>query len=82
MATITIDDVEYELESLSEDARAQIHALQATDRRIGETQQDLAILQTARNAYALALQDLLPAPEGEFRIEPNAESDGLGGDEA
>ena len=65
MTTITIDDVEYDLAELSEDAKAQIQALQATDRKIAEAQQDLAILQTARNAYAMALQELLADVGGE-----------------
>lgn len=59
MATITIDDIEYDVDTLSEDAKAQLAALQATDQRIVEAQQDLAILQTARNAYAVALKNLL-----------------------
>lgn len=59
MPVITIDDVEYDVDELSEDAKAQVQALQTTDRRIMETQQDLAILQTARNAYASALKSLL-----------------------
>ena len=59
MATITIDDIEYEVDDLSDEAKAQLTALQATDRRILEAQQDVAILQTARNAYATALKSLL-----------------------
>ena len=59
MATITIDDIEYDVDTLSEDAKAQLAALQATDQRIVEAQQDLAILQTARNAYAVALKNFL-----------------------
>ena len=69
MTTITIDDVEYDLAELSEEAKAQIQALQATDRRIAEAQQDLAILQTARNAYAMALQELLADVGGETDTE-------------
>ena len=61
MATITIDDIEYEVDDLSDEAKAQLTALQATDRRILEAQQDVAILQTARNAYATALKSLLDA---------------------
>lgn len=59
MPLITIDDVEYDVEDLSEDAKAQLQALQATDRRIMEAQQEIAIFQTARNAYASALKSLL-----------------------
>lgn len=59
MTTITIDGADYEVDALSDDARAQLGALQATEQRIQEAQQDLAILQTARNAYAAALKSLL-----------------------
>ena len=59
MATITIDEKDYDLDDLSDEAKAQLQALQATERRIIETQQELAILQTARMAYAGALKSLL-----------------------
>lgn len=65
MATVTIDGVEHDLDDLSDNAKAQLNALQATDLRIAQTQQELAILQTARAAYAAALQRELPAEEGE-----------------
>ena len=59
MATITIDDVEYELDALSTDAKLQLEAIQVVDKKVAEAQQQISILQTARNAYALALRDLL-----------------------
>ena len=60
MDTITIDDVEYQLSDLSADAKAQLESLRATDQKIMQTKQDLAILQTARNTYAVALKEMLP----------------------
>ena len=60
MDTITIDDVEYQVSDLSEDAKAQLESLRATDQKIMQTKQDLAILQTARNTYAVALKEMLP----------------------
>lgn len=62
MATIKIDDFEYDLESLSEKAKAQLGSLSAVDRRIAMLQEEMAILQTARIAYGNALKDLLPTP--------------------
>ena len=56
MASITIDGKEYNLEDLSDSSRAQLASLQLTDQRIGQLQADLAIAQTARNAYASALK--------------------------
>lgn len=63
MEKVTIDGKEYEHDSLSEEARAQMTALQITDQRIAQTKQELAILQTARNAYAVALQNILSDEE-------------------
>lgn len=59
MAKVTIDGKEYEIESMSEEAKAQLASLQLTDRKIAELNTDLAIAQTARNAYAKALGELL-----------------------
>ena len=56
MPTITIDNTDYDLDSLSDTAKAQIANLQAVDRRIAGLQEELAIHQTARIAYANALQ--------------------------
>ena len=58
--TITIDDKEYFLEDLSEAARAQLISLQVTDQEIIRLQQQQKIAQTARNAYAQALNAELP----------------------
>ncbi|MAC47811.1 MAG: hypothetical protein CMI12_13295 [Oceanospirillum sp.] len=60
MPKITIDGKEYDLESLSPETRNQLVSLQVCDQKIQSTQQELAILQTARIAYANALKELLP----------------------
>lgn len=60
---ITIDGKEYPIGSLSEDARGQLISMQLVDQKITEAQQQLAIYQTARNAYATALKAALPADE-------------------
>lgn len=57
---ITIDGKEYPVEVLSDAAKAQLMSLQLVDRKITEAQQELAILQTARNTYANALKEALP----------------------
>lgn len=59
MPTITIDNKNYDLDSLSKDAKAQLEMMLATDAEIKRLQQNLAISQTARNAYARALSELL-----------------------
>lgn len=60
MPTIKIDDKDYDLDQLSVEAKQQLEMLAATDARLRELQRDLAIAQTARNAYARALGELLP----------------------
>jgi Family of unknown function (DUF6447) len=59
MSIIRIDEVDYELDLLTEEARAQLVSVQHTDQKIAELQRDLAIAQTARASYASALRDLL-----------------------
>lgn len=63
MTTISIDGLLYELDSLSDDAKAQLGSMQAVDRRIAMVQEEMAILQTARIGYSKALQELLPLNE-------------------
>ena len=63
MTTITIDGLIYDLDSLSDDAKAQLGSMQAVDRRIAMVQEEMAILQTARIGYSKALQELLPLNE-------------------
>lgn len=60
MSTITIDNKEYKLEELSDDAKAQIGSIQVVDQKISDLNAELAIMQTARNAYAQAVISLLP----------------------
>jgi len=60
MSTITIDGVEYAEDALSNEAKAELGSMQVCDQRIATLQTDLAIAQTARNAYANALNSLLP----------------------
>ena len=54
--TWTIDDKEYELDALSDGAKSQIVNLRVVDQEISKLQQQLAIMQTARNAYSAALK--------------------------
>ena len=55
MSDITIDGRTYDLESLTAEAKGQVGSLQFVDAEIARTQALLAALQTARNAYANAL---------------------------
>ena len=68
MPNIKIDDKEYDLDSISTDAKAQIEMLLATDNKIRELQRDLAIAQTASIAYGKALTGLLDVPVLEMPV--------------
>ncbi|RNL61860.1 DUF6447 family protein [Zhongshania marina] len=57
---ITIDGKEYDLASLTDEAKNQLMNIRVADQKIASAQQDLAVLQTARNAYARALAEALP----------------------
>ena len=57
---VTIDGKDYPIDSLSDEAKNQLAALNTVDRKIADQQQQISILQTARNAYAAALAAALP----------------------
>ena len=60
MANITIDNVVYDTESLSSEALAQLQSIQFVDSEIAGLNARIAAMNTARNAYAASLQELLP----------------------
>ena len=60
MTTITIDNVAYDLDTLSADAKAQLLSIQFVDQELARLQAKAAALQTARIAYAKALGEALP----------------------
>ena len=60
MTTVTIDNIEYALDSLSEDAKAQFTSLQFVDQKLAQLNAEAAVYQTARIGYANALNELLP----------------------
>lgn len=55
MPTIKINDKDYDTDSLSAETKAQLEMLLATEGEIRRLQAQLAIAQTAKNAYAQAL---------------------------
>ena len=60
MITIKIDNVDYDPEKLSDEAKAQLVSLQFCDQELARLQSQAAAYQTARMAYAKALQAALP----------------------
>ena len=64
MTTVNIDNIEYAIDSLSEDAKAQFTSLQFVDQKLAQLQAEVAVYQTARIGYANALNELLPKEGG------------------
>ena len=74
MATITIDGKEYDVETLSDETKAQLGSLQYVDSELARLQAQAATLQTARIAYGRAVKQTLEdgeasAEEEEVTIE-------------
>lgn len=65
MATVKIDDKEYDYDVLPEEAKNQLRMLQFVDAELARLQGQAALLQTARIAYAKALGEALPKFEGD-----------------
>jgi len=61
MPNITIDNIDYDLDTLSDEAKAQLASLQFVDAELARLTAQSAVLQTARIAYSKALQASLPS---------------------
>ena len=59
MTKITIDEKDYDIDDLSDEAKAQVVSLNFVDAELNRLQLKVAAMQTARNAYATALNSLL-----------------------
>ena len=55
-ATITVDDVEYQLSEMSDDAKAQLSNIQFVDQQVQQLQNEWAVSDTARLGYQAALK--------------------------
>lgn len=61
MTTISIDNIEYNLNVLSEDAKNQLTSVQFVDQKLAQLEAEVAVYKTARFGYCKALQEALPA---------------------
>lgn len=61
MPIMKIDNFNYDTDNLSDEAKAQLVSLQFCDQELARLQAQSAAYQTARMAYAKALQAALPA---------------------
>ncbi len=62
MPTIKIDNVDYDTDTLSNEAKAQLISMQFCDQELQRLQLQTAVYQTARMAYARAMKEALPTP--------------------
>jgi uncharacterized protein (DUF3084 family) len=69
MTTIKIDNKEYELDSLSEECKAQLSSIQFVEQELARLQAKAATLQTAKAAYLQALKASLPVVGGSDTIK-------------
>ena len=53
---ITVDDVEYNLSEMSDDAKAQLSNIQFVDHQVRQLQNEWAVSDTARLGYQAALK--------------------------
>jgi hypothetical protein len=65
MTTIKIDNIDYDTDKLSDDAKAQLASVQFCDQELQRLQAQAAAYQTARMAYAKALNEILTPAMGE-----------------
>jgi hypothetical protein len=63
MTKITIDEKDYDVDDLSDEAKAQVLSLNFVDAELNQLQLKVAAMQTARNAYGNALKSLLGEDE-------------------
>ncbi len=63
MPKITVDDIEYNSEDLSDNGKAQLASLQFLEIQVNKLTSEIAVYQTARNAYVNALKAELEADQ-------------------
>ena len=59
MPKITVDGIEYNTEDLSDNGKAQLASLQFLEVQMKKLKSEIAVYQTARNAYVTALKNEL-----------------------
>ena len=59
MPKITVDDIEYNTEDLSDNGKAQLASLQFLEVQMNKLKSEIAVYQTVRNSYIAALKSEL-----------------------
>ncbi len=65
MPKITIDDIEYNTEDLSDNGKAQLASLQFLEAQTNKLKAEIAVYQTAKHSYVTALKDELEKNQSE-----------------
>lgn len=60
MPAIKIDNIDYDTDTFSQEAKSRLEMLIATEKKLKDLQVETAILQTARNSYFHSLKEVLP----------------------
>ena len=63
MATLTVEGKQYDVETLSDEAKALMNSITFTDNKIAQLESELAMSRTARNSYVQQLVSVLPQDE-------------------
>ena len=69
MTKLNIDNKEYDLDTLSDECKAQLASIQYCDQELVRLQAQTAALQTAKSAYLQALKSSLPILGGSDTIK-------------
>jgi hypothetical protein len=69
MPNIKIDNIEYDLDTLSAECNAQLASIQFVDQELSRLQAKASTLQTAKGAYLQALKASLPVVGGSDTIK-------------
>lgn len=69
MNKVIIDNKEYDLDSLSDECKAQLASIQFVEQELVRLQAQIAVLQTAKSTYAQALKAALPVIGGNDTIK-------------
>ncbi|MDI3489992.1 MAG: hypothetical protein PWP11_1269 [Thauera sp.] len=71
MPIIKIDNVEYDFDTLSDDAKARLASIQFVDQELARLRAQVAAMQTARNFYVNVLKAALPVVSVGDTIKPS-----------
>lgn len=62
MPAIKIDNIEYDIDAMSQETKASLEMLVLSESKLKQLEQEVALIQTARNAYLNVLKAALPTP--------------------